>query len=352
MKAKELLLKLVSIQSVSRGEAEIGEFICKYLSDNGLDPKMHEGNVYCSKGSGKDSLLLTSHMDTVPVCPGWTRNPNKPTDDGGKIFGLGSNDAKGSMAAMMDAIVSLDESMLDGKVFFSATVQEEVTNCGIEQVMKKLPRVGAAVVGEPTGLDICTSMKGLLILKLKAKGRSAHASRPSEGINAIYNAIGDIQRVLALDFPKSHNQLGKPSIAATMISAGTRNNVIPAQCEFTLNIRSTPFYDNHKLLALIEKAVKSDVIVQSIRLNSRTVPEKEKIVLAARSANSAAAIRGFQAMCDLALIDAPGIIMGPGNSAQSHAPDEFIEISQVEKASIIYGKLIKDYFNRKQVKSR
>ena len=347
MKIKELLMKLVCIQSISKNEGEIGRFIFDCLKEKGLSPKMCGDNVYCSIGKGKETLLLTSHMDTVPVCSGWTRKPFKAVEANGRIYGLGANDTKGSLAAMIDTVTNLNDDELDelnGRVVFAGTVQEETTNLGIWQIMEKIGKVDAAVVGEPTGLNICTAMRGLMILKLTAKGRSAHASRPNQGINAIYKSCEDIQRLLGLKFAKSHNLLGKPSIAVTLINGGAKSNVIPGECEFTADIRSTPIYDNRRLLGLVKKAVKSEVVVLSSRLKPKEANERERVVVAARKASPEAKIIGFPAMCDLALIGAPGIIIGPGRFKQSHSPDEFIKPEQVAKASSIYRGVIENYF--------
>ncbi len=344
MQVKELLANLVRIPSISGNEKKIGEFIFDYLSDVGLSPKIYKGNVYCPIGRGKKALLLTSHMDTVPVCPGWTKKPFKPEKARGRIYGLGANDAKGSLAAMIHAFTSLNEAELSGKVLFAATIQEETSNIGIGQVMGRIPKVDAAIVGEPTNLDICTAMRGLLILKLVARGKSAHASRPTQGVNAIYSACEDMQRLLKLKFNKAHGLLGLPSMSVTLISGGTKNNVIPGECEFTVDMRSTPMYGNAKLLSLVKKTVKSEVIALSSRLKPKGAQLSEKIVLAAKKANPGAKTRGFHAICDLALINAPGIILGPGKSEKSHAADEYIEVAQAEKASQIYRKTIANYF--------
>lgn len=344
IQVKGLLANLVRIPSISGNEADIGKFVFDELNNAGLSPKLYKGNVYCTIGRGKKTMLLTSHMDTVPVCPGWTRNPFKPAEEGGRIYGLGANDAKGPLAAMIHAFTSLNEAELGGQVLFAATVQEETSNLGIEQVMERAPKVDAAIVGEPTSLDICTAMRGLLILKIAAKGKSAHASRPSEGINAIYSACEDIQKLLKLKFTKAHKLLGLPSMSVTLISGGTKNNVIPGKCEFTVDMRSTPIYDNAKLLSMVKKTVKSDVTALSSRLKPKGATPNEKIVIAAKKANPGAKTKGFSAICDLALINAPGIIMGPGKSEKSHAADEYIDVPQVEKASEIYRKTIENYF--------
>ncbi len=345
MEAKELLKKLVEIPSISGNEAQISQFVFDHLQENGLSPKQYKDNVYCSIGKGKQILLLNSHLDTVPVCPGWNQDPFKPKEANGKICGLGANDTKGSMTAMINAFKKLADSKdLKGKVFFAASTQEETNNIGIKQLTEKIPKVDAAVIGEPTELNICTAMRGLAILKFVAKGKSGHASRPSQGVNAIYKAIEDIKKLRSLEFEKAHKLLGKPTITTTLISGGTKNNVIPGECEFTTDVRTTPIYPNKKMIDLIKETATSEVQVLSDRLCPKETSESEKIVLAAQKACPEGKLLGFPAMCDWVFIDAPGIIFGPGITTQSHTPNEFIEIKQVEKAGEIYQKIVHEFF--------
>jgi len=345
VQCKELLKKLVEIPSVSGNEAKISSFLYEHLKENGLPAKQYKGNVYCSIGKGKQTLLFNSHLDTVPECPGWSQDPFKPKEANGKIYGLGANDAKGSLTAMVDAFKKLAGSNdFNGKLFLAASTQEETDNIGIKQVVEKIPKVDAVVIGEPTNLSICTAMRGLAILKFVAKGKSGHASRPSEGVNAIYKAFQDIEKLKALSFEKEHPKLGKPTVTVTMINGGTKNNVIPGECEFTADVRSTPIYDNQKMIEAIKKVVSSELHILSQELCPKETSESEKIVLAAKKASPGSNLIGFPAMCDWVFVDAPGIIIGPGITTQSHAPNENIEIKQVEKASETYKKIAYEFF--------
>jgi acetylornithine deacetylase len=286
MELEALLKKMVAIPSISKNEQNLSTFLREYMMDNGVRSEMCGDNVICSVGSGKKTLLFNSHLDTVPACSGWKTDPFKPVKKDGRIIGLGANDAKASMTAMADAVIRLaDSKTLDGRLFFAATVQEETLNVGIQQVMERLGKVDAVVIGEPTGLDICTSMRGLVILRLKSTGRSAHASRPSEGVNAIYRTMSDIERLKRIKFPKKHPVLGCPSIATTMINGGVKSNVIPSECEFTVDVRTTPFYGNMDIIEIIKRSVESKVDVVSSRLIPKETGSGEKIVRAAKKAN-------------------------------------------------------------------
>ncbi|MGM0509888.1 MAG: M20/M25/M40 family metallo-hydrolase [Thermoplasmatota archaeon] len=345
MKTKDLLKTLVEIPSVSKDEKEISKFIYGYLNENGISAKRYDNNVYCSIGEGKPSILLNSHLDTVPVCPGWDSDPYRALERGGKIYGLGANDAKGSLCAMINTMIGLADTDTDlrGTVYFGASVEEECGNKGIVELLQKIPPVDAAIIGEPTGLDIATAMRGLVILKVTSKGKSAHASRPHHGENAIYRAASDILKIKSTCFKEEHPLLGSPTVSVTLINGGTKNNVIPGSCEFTIDIRTTPDFGNDALINNISGDLKSDVEVLSNRFYPKETCSEEGVVKVAKNAVQDADIIGFRGMCDYAFIDAPGIILGPGNSQQSHSPNEFIEIKQVEDACRMYQKIIKEF---------
>ncbi|MBU0585883.1 ArgE/DapE family deacylase [Candidatus Micrarchaeota archaeon] len=338
-----LLKELVSKPSTSRDEKKISEFIYKYLTSKGLNPKKQGLNVYCEIGDGKKTLLLNSHMDTVPACNGWESDPFKALEKEDKVYGLGANDAKGSLAAMISAMVGLKNCKLNGKVIFAASVEEEVSNSGIVELMDKIGKVDGAIIGEPTAGKICTAMRGMLILKFKAKGKSCHASRPEQGINAIYKAIEDVNKLKEMKFEESHPLVGKPTISVTMINAGTKNNIVPDQCEFTANIRTTPLIPNNEVLARIKKTVNSEIEIYSNRFYPKETDEKAGLIHAAKKAIPNAEIGGMLGTCDFAFVDAPGIIYGPGNPKQSHGANEFVKINEVEKAVENYKKIVLEF---------
>ncbi len=339
MSAEQLLKKLVNIPSISGNENEIAAFVYDYLNRNGLNPKRIGNNIYCSVGKGR-TLLLNTHLDTVPPSKSWKMNPYKAKEIGRKIYGLGACDAKGSLAAMMDAMIRISENKINGRVIFSAVCEEELESKGIRKLMEKIPKFDSVVVGEPTSLDIAVAQKGIVRMRMISKGKSAHASL--QGINAIHKAVDDIERIKKLVF-KRKNLLGYPSIQVTMINAGIEKNIIPDRCKSILDIRTTSTYPNNYMINLIKKSIKSDIEIMSNRIFPKETDIKEKIVQAAKLANKKAGIIGFFATSDLAFINKPGIILGPGNPKQAHTANEFVEISQVIRASEIYRKITENY---------
>jgi acetylornithine deacetylase len=344
---EKLLKKLIKIPSVSGKEKKIAKFVFDYLKNNGLRPKLLFGNnVYCETGKGKRTLLLNSHLDTVPPSSSWTMEPYHAKIMNGKIYGLGACDTKGNLAAMTEAMVDLNKSKekLKGKVIFAATDDEEDTGpSGMEKLAKKL-KFDAIIIGEPTDLNICIAEKGLLRLKIKSKGKAAHAAIGAKEFNAIYKAAKDINILNKINFKKKHKFLGYPSIQVTTINGGIAKNMIPDFCEFILDIRTNPIYPNNYLLNLIKKKITSKIEIVSNRIFSKETNVKEKIVQAAEKATPNSKIAGFLAVSDFAFVQKPGIILGAGSLEQAHSANEFVEIPQIKKIKEIYKKVIENYF--------
>src|SRR6185312_12163793 len=143
--------------------------------------------------------------------------------ENGRIYGRGSNDAKGCLTAMiLGAAAAFAKNAPKGRVLLAASCEEEVLGQGLEKLLPSLPRPDAAVVGEPTGLQPAVAQKGLIVLEITAAGRSAHAAR----INAIEAAARDVLALSGFAFDKSHAALGRPSLNVTQITGGARHNVI------------------------------------------------------------------------------------------------------------------------------
>ena len=345
MNTENLLCSLVEIESISGNELNIVNFLKDYFNKMGFTAKIDGRNLICEIGSGKKAILLNSHLDTVPACPGWTFEPFKAKKIDGNIYGLGSNDAKGCAASMVNAFVSLEEKNLKGKAIIALTCDEETGGQGLEYIIKKISKIDAAIVGEPTNLDICIAQKGNMILKINSKGKSSHSSYPENGINAIYNACGFIRAINGIKFNKKHEMLGLPTVAVTMIRGGIRTNVIPAECEFTVDIRSTPRYNHEELFNLIKNKLKGAVVKKhSTRLVPKETKKNEAIVKIAKNLLKSRLV-GSSTMSDWVFLDCPAIKLGPGNSRMSHQANEHVEIKQLEKAVDSYKKIVSGFLS-------
>lgn len=335
----DLLRRLVAIPSVSGNEEACRDALFAWMDEHGLKPRIVGRNVLGERSGSAPgpTLLLCSHIDVVPVGEGWTRDPWSAALENGRVLGRGANDAKSSVAAMAVAAARLDPKSFGGRLVLAFVCDEETGGQGAETLGAELPALDAVVVGEPTGLDVCPGQRGLLRATLHVEGRACHASRPWEGINALTLAARDILAVNQLSLPGADALLGPPTLQATVIHGGTRPNVLPGAATIEVDGRPTPGCDNTRLLALLQAAVAARVEVRSNRYVPVRTPETAPIVAAARAASASGVVRGFGGVSDLYHFQpAPGVVMGPGTSAASHAPDEWVSVEQVEAAVHTY----------------
>ncbi|MEZ0227695.1 MAG: M20/M25/M40 family metallo-hydrolase, partial [Planctomycetota bacterium] len=220
MTPTDLLVQLVKIPSPSGEEAAVASFFCEWLIKNGLRARLEGRNVHFALGDGPRTLLLCSHLDTVPVGDGWTKPPLEALREGDKIWGRGSNDAKASVTAMAHALLGLDVPR-GARIVFAATCEEETGRPGgLPDLLPSLGKIDAAVVGEPTGLAPVIAQKGLLALEAVIAGKQAHAARPEEGENAIERAAEAVLGLRALRFDRVHPALGAPTAVPTVVKGG------------------------------------------------------------------------------------------------------------------------------------
>ncbi len=351
--AIELLRDLVAAPSPSGEEGPACDVVERALRAAGFSPRRFENNVWCARGAGEAALLFASHLDTVTPAPGWTRDPFRPEIEGGRLYGLGATDAKSCVAAMLAAFAAAPDPGGRGRLVFAATAEEEMHAArgnGLERALAvEIGPVAAAVIGEPTALAICHAQRGLVRAALVAEGQAGHASRPWQGRNAIQIAARDIVALAALAAEVAETcadpLLGPPTIVPTLIAGGTRPNVIPARCEVTLDIRTTPRLDNEEAVRRIAAAVASRLEVRAARYRPIATPPDAPIVRAARRALPDAELRAFGGVSDLIYVHpAPGVIVGPGDGRQSHQADEFVALDAVRAAAEAYARIAADWF--------
>ncbi len=338
------LAEFVSIPSVSREEAGLADRIGEICEEGGVSAGRRGRNVMASRGEGPPRLLLNSHLDTVPPVEGWSADPWTPRLQGKRLIGLGANDAKASVAAMLEAFLAapLPER---GSLLFAATCDEETGGEGLEKLAPNL-EFDAAIIGEPNGFSVAVSQKGLVKLKLTARGRAGHAARPHLADNAIARAARDVLAVEGLEFPAEDVHLGKPTAAVTMVQGGIKSNVVPDRCELTVDARTIGGFDNDAMISAVRAAVSSQVEVLSSRLNPVRGDASSRIARAALRATGAAGVTGFPSVSDLAHLGGkPAIVFGPGEPEQSHRADESIAIEALLEAPGIYLRTIANYFS-------
>lgn len=339
----ERLAEFVAIPSVSGGEKWLAERLAAILVDAGAAVEQDGRNVFARRGESRPCLLLNSHIDTVPPVDGWTSYPWNPQVQGDRLIGLGANDAKASVAAMLEAFLTAPLPAR-GTLLFAATCDEETGGEGLEKLAPQLA-FDAAVIGEPNDFGVAVAQKGLVKLKLTARGKSGHASRPHLAQNAIVEAARDVLAVESLAFDASDPVLGEPTATVTMIKGGIRSNVIPDVCELTVDARTIRAFDNDRMIAAIREAVSSDVEVLSARLVPVAGSPDWTIAKAALEAAPGRTVTGFPSVSDMAhLSGKPAIVFGPGTPEQSHKADESISLSKLAEAPEIYRRLIAAWF--------
>lgn len=318
---------------------------------SGVEVRRCDDNVYFWIGEGEDLLLLNTHLDVVPASAGHPFEPFDAVEQDGSIFGRGSVDAKASAAAMTTALLSLAaEGFIPsgGRVMVALTTHEETGGeyNGLERLRPELPPISAALVGEPTNLRPCVAQKGLLILNIIARGQSAHAARAHLGDNAIEKAARDVIRCTNLTFDREDPFLGAPTVTATTIEGGTARNVVPDECRFTLDIRSTPTYTHEELIGVIDALLESDVEIHSKRIVPTATDVDERIVEACLRALPSAEPFGSPTTSDwIFLSDVPTVKIGPGSSELSHTANEHVEIAELRRGVDVYRSIIQSYFD-------
>src|SRR5690606_33066321 len=220
----------------------------------------------------------------------------------------------------------------------AASAEEEISGTeGIESIWELLPPIDFAIVGEPTRCEMAIAEKGLMVLDCVAHGKAGHAAR-EEGVNAIYEAIKDIEWLRSYRFPKTSPTLGEVKMTTTVIQAGKQHNVVPAECSYTVDVRVTDQYTLEEVLDIIRQHLKAAVTPRSLRMRSSGIALDHPLVKAATTLGIPQ--YGSPTTSDQALIPVPSVKMGPGDSARSHSADEFIYVSEIVKGIDTYVALL------------
>jgi acetylornithine deacetylase len=329
-----MLQRLVQSESISGNEHGAIAVWAEYAEGAGFSPAVHGRNVWIHRQMNDGpTLLFNSHLDTVKASKSWTRDPWDGAIEEDRLHGLGANDAKGCVAAQIGAAVSLVKSGWDGNLVVCASADEETGGEGMEVIAKThLPAYDAAIIGEPNDFLVARGQRGLVKGFLHIPGQRAHASRPWQGKNAIHAAarvIGLLQRE-DLNVP---DDLTKATAQVTLFEAGVQSNVVPDSAKLTVDSRTTPEFDNDRMLAHLSEAAESEgghFEVYSNRFLPVHTPDDSAVVRAALNATGRSAPTVFPSVCDLFWVShVPAIVMGPGRPERSHQADEFVRIPEV-----------------------
>lgn len=333
-----LLRDLIRIPSFSKEENQTGDAIERFLQQRGVRTYRKMNNVWAYNrffDPAKPTILLNSHHDTVKPNTGYTRNPFSPDVEGGILYGLGSNDAGGCLVSLIAAFLYFyPQEGLQYNFCLAATAEEEISGInGLESVIPDLGSLDFAIVGEPTLMQLAVAERGLMVLDCVAHGKAGHAAR-DEGDNAIYKALKDIEWFITYRFPKESEEFGPIKMSVTVIHAGSQHNVVPATCEFVVDVRVTDVYRNEEVLEIIRDHVHCEVQPRSVRLKPSSIPKDHPVVQAGLALGCTT--YGSPTTSDQALLDIPSLKLGPGDSARSHMADEFIHINEIDEGIRLY----------------
>jgi len=366
-----LLRELIALPSVNpavlpagdpnAGERRVAEFLAATAGQAGLEVELREvlpgrPNVLARLAPSRrirQRVLLAPHTDTVG---GESEAIFKPVQRSGRLHGRGACDTKGSVAAMLTALVELaraSDRPRHTEIVFAGLIDEENAQAGSRALVVGGFQADLAIVGEPTRLEVVTAHKGDLWLQLETSGRAAHGSRPELGRNAVH-AMARVVDLLETTYARQlrkqrHPLLGHPTINVGTIRGGAQPNIVPDRCGISLDRRTLPGERDaavrREILALLKRhrlparmldlrtaacpALETDVWLPLVRQFMDAVGQQRPV--------------GVHYFCDAAVLAArgiPSVVFGPGDIAQAHTADEWVSLRQLEEA----GRILLGFF--------
>lgn len=341
--AIQLLIDLINTPSFSGEEAQTALHLEKFLSDHHIVYQRHGNNIWAMNAHfdpSKPSILMNSHHDTVKPNKGYTRNPHQASLEEGKIYGLGSNDAGGSLVALMAAFIHFypQKDLAYNLILLASAEEENSGPNGIRSMIPLMPEIDFAIIGEPTKMHLAVAEKGLLVLDCYAHGTTGHAAHVRDD-NAIYKAMKAIQWFETFRFPKESTTLQDTKMTVTQIQAGNQHNVVPATCHFVVDIRVNDLYSNREVLDIVKDHVGIEVKERSLNLNASSIPMDHEIVRS--GVKLGRKVYGSPTLSDQVNLSCPSLKLGPGDSLRSHMADEYIYEEEILEGIELYTKILK-----------
>jgi acetylornithine deacetylase len=352
----DLTAQLVAIDSVNpslvpggAGERELAEFVAGWCADRGLEVEVVGGErpsvIATKRGSGGGrSLLLNGHLDTVGVAG--MEAPLEPHVEDGRLYGRGSYDMKGALAAIMLAAAEAPE--LRGDVIVTLVADEELGSVGTEAVLERV-HADAAIVVEPTELQLAVAHRGFVAFELETTGVAAHGSRPDLGVDAIARIGPALVELAQLDrrlqAGSSHPLAGSGSLHASLIEGGQELSSYPARCVLTGERRTIPGETVEQVEREL-RAIAGDAELRIVfsREPYEAPPEHPFVDLVGRIAGTEGPV-GARFWTDAALIAAAGIptvLYGPVGEG-AHAVVEWVDLASLERVLDVVSRVAADW---------
>ena len=351
-------------------EDAVAKILKDHLESHGIacrsvGPSERPNLIFSSHDEEKGPLVFHGHMDTVPVgdLSDWSYDPFTSEIVDGRLYGRGACDMKGPVTAIVESLILYKEKGHKTPLTVLTTSDEESGCSGSESVAESglLEGVKYGVCAEPTSLEVLVGEKGMFWSKIVAKGKSAHGSRPEEGINAILLCMDALQVLLNYKYPYQENELlGTYSLNPGVIRGGIKLNVVPDRCELQLDMRIVKGQTPEGLLTLMNQVLKDegfsdDVSVEYVHGKPAVVTPIDAEIVSV-SLNEVERITGKRSIPTAATygtdcsvlqpkIGILNVICGPGSIEQAHQPNEYIELEELYKSVDVYLGIAR-HFNR------
>lgn len=374
---ESILTELIRRESVNprlaqggKGEKAVAEWVARFCEARGIayllqtvEPERTNVLAWVPGREADVRLLFEAHMDTQPV-PGWTRDPFGAEREGTRLYGRGSCDTKASLAAMLQALATIRGDRPRPTIVVAGTVDEEYRKAGARALAASGTRSEAAVIGEPTSLELVLAHKGSVRWRIEARGRAAHTSKPHLGVNAITRMARVVTALEERLVPRlaglGHRLVGPPTLTVSLIEGGIDLCIVPDRCEIAIDRRLVPGEMPKAALAEVEEVLASlraedpTLDVQSILSAAEDpaveAPTDSRIAeVAARACAELAGTgepRGVPYGTDASQLAPAGIacvVLGPGSIDQAHTTEEYVELPQVEAAVEVYRRIMLAY---------
>lgn len=367
-----MLKKLIQAETTAeKGELAAAEVIADEFGHSGIESRVDSwdrtrANVvaHVKSADRRAGLLFACHLDVVdPGEVAWNHPPFTAVESNGKIYGRGAVDMKGGIAAAVTAITQIVESgvKLQGDIVFAAVAGEETDSAGAKRFVEdkgRLPglapkRFAGAVIPEPTDFEVVTAHRGILWLRISTTGKAAHSSAPQLGVNAIGSMrliLNELQGYNIKAGP--HELLGTCSMSINTISGGKAMNVVPDKCSIGIDFRTLPQQDHDEIIADLQKIFaklkaadehfEADIsVLREVRpLETNTNSQFVRTFCSAVGTDETKVIGYTTDGPYFTSLGGPVVIFGPGKPHLCHKPDEYIDISDLEKGVEYYRNII------------
>ena len=367
------LIAAPSISSVNpdwdQGNNNVINLLASWLEDLGyqidiqpIADKPGKSNLIATLGEGPNGLVLAGHTDTVPYDEGrWRNDPFTLTEADQRLYGLGTSDMKAFLAIAMEAALQFKAKDFSAPLILLATADEESSMAGAKALVEsKKPQARHAVIGEPTNLRPVRLHKGIMMESIRLIGHSGHSSDPAlgnnalEGMHRVISELLDWRKQLQSQYNNSLFAVPVPTLNLGHIHGGDNPNRICAECELHIDLRPLPGMDLEELRDMLKKRVTSALIDSGLKVDIQPLfdgtPAMETDADSA-IVKATEALTGYNAEAVAFGTEGPylnsmgmnTVVLGPGDIAQAHQPDEYLALERIEPTVLLLNKLIRKF---------